>query len=536
MKKFLLCLALLSVIFCYSQEDAWIYFKDKPDAEFYLANPLEMLSQKALERREKQGISLDDKDVPVASQYVDTILSTEGITVMAKSKWLNALHIRGSIEAITSLKNLSFLSSVDFADKTLNINGRVSITKMQHDAAENLEPEIVFDYGNSANQVQMLNGHLLHQQNFTGKGMSIAVLDAGFPNVDVTDPFKRLRENNQIKGGYNLVNRSDNFYTGGTHGTMVLSTMGGYVDGRLVGTAPDASYYLFVTEDTVSENPVEESYWVEAAEMADSLGVDVINTSLGYFIYDNVRYNHTYEQMNGQTAFISRGANVAASRGILCVVSAGNSAATANPYISAPADALGVLTVGSVDANRNYSSFSSIGPSFDGRVKPDVMARGSQATIATVDGDIGANSGTSFSGPITSGLVVCLWQALPEKTNVELIDLIRQSADRYNAPTPQYGYGIPDFNEALKSGWSNAVEETKFTVYPNPADDNLYFLFPDKVTNATVFIFNSIGQKVIDQSVSVTDTFLDISGLATGVYSYRIEASGINQKGRMIKN
>lgn len=494
-----------------------------------------MLSQKALHRRTKQNIALDDKDVPIAEQYIDAVSVSEGITVKAKSKWLNALHIRGSVEAINSLKSLTFINRIDFADRSLNTTGKVAAAQQVSTRLKVLETQAEFNYGTSANQIEMLNGQLLHHQNFTGEGMTIAVLDAGFPNVNTTEPFKRLRDNNRIKGGYNFVNRTNDFYTGGTHGTMVLSTIGAYVNGKLVGTAPDASYYLFVTEDPASENPVEESYWVEAAEKADSLGVDVINTSLGYFIYDNIRYNHTYEEMDGQTAFISRGANVAFSKGIFCVVSAGNSGATENPYISVPADALGVLTIGSVDANRNYSSFSSIGPSFDGRVKPDVMAKGSLATIATEDGDIGANNGTSFSSPITTGLVACLWQALPEKTNAELMDLIRHSADRYTAPTAQYGYGIPDFNQALKEGWISSMEDVKFMVYPNPVDSNLYLLFPDKITTAKVFIFNTIGQKVMEESVLVTDMYVDVSQLATGVYSYKIEAVGIHQEGRIIK-
>lgn len=535
MKFFLLCLTLLSVVFCYSQEDAWVYFNDKPDTDFYLSNPLEMLSQKALDRREKQNIALDDKDVPIAVSYIDGVSASEGITVLAKSKWLNAVHSRGSIESINSLKNLSFVNRIDFADRSLNPAGRIAMPQQAPAVLKVTGTQAEFNYGNSANQIEMLGGQLLHQQNFTGEGMTIAVLDAGFPNVNTTAPFKRLRDNNQIKGGYNFVNRTDDFYTGGTHGTMVLSTIGGYVSGSLVGTAPDASYYLFITEDVAGENPVEESYWVEAAEMADSLGVDVINTSLGYFIYDNVRYNHTYEEMNGQTAFISRGANIAFSKGIFCVVSAGNSGATANPYISVPADALGVLTVGSVDANRNYSSFSSIGPSIDGRVKPDVMAKGTFATIATVDGEIGANNGTSFSSPIISGLVACLWQALPDKTNAELMDIIRQSADRYAAPTAQYGYGIPNFNVALKKGWGETINESIFAVYPNPAGDAVFFVFPDRVSSARVYIFNSIGQKVIESTVSSLDISVDISNLSQGVYSYKIEGAGLRKKGKILK-
>ena len=234
----------------------------------------------------------------------------------------------------------------------------------------------------------MLNGQVLHQQNYTGSGKIIAVLDAGFPGVNTAQPFKNLIDNHQILGGYDFVNRNNNFYTGDDHGTMVLSTMGGYKENALVGTAPDASYYLFITEYDPTENPVEESYWVEAAEKADSLGVDIITTSLGYFGFDNANYSHTYSDMNGTTNFISRGAEIAFSKGIIVVASAGNEGNTAEPHIGAPADAVSVITVGSVTASKTKSPFSSIGPSYDYRIKPDVMAQGTAAVISDASGTI----------------------------------------------------------------------------------------------------------------------------------------------------
>lgn len=531
MKIFLpLCFLLLSFL-GYAQEDAWVYFKNKPNSDYYLANPTEMLSQKSLDRRTKQGIELDNKDVPIHQAYSDAVTASTGITVMAKSKWLNALHIRGTQADIELLRTLEFVERIDYADKSLNHASRTAAQQQQTAVAEKLDTQIDFNYGTSANQIQMLNGHLLHESNYTGKGMTIAVLDAGFPGVDTTQPFQRLRDNESIKGGYNYLSRSDNVYTAGTHGTLVLSTMAGYVEGQLAGTAPDADYYLFITEDSTSENPVEESYWVEAAEAADSLGVDVINTSLGYFNYDDGRYSYTYENMDGQTAFISRGANIAVSRGMFCVVSAGNSGNTQNPNIGAPADAIDILTVGAVDANENYGSFSSIGPSYDNRVKPDVMARGYQATIATTEGDIGAASGTSFSSPITAGLVACLWQALPDKTNAELRQLIKESADRYTAPTYQYGYGIPDFNLALQNGMG--LTDGNFILYPNPSDGAVHLIFPMNRQDTTITVFNNLGQKVLEQNITLAAPSFNISQFATGIYSYRLE--GASKTGRIIK-
>jgi serine protease AprX len=536
MKKLVLLIILFYAGAGFAQEDAWVYFTDKPDSASYLANPLEMLSQKALDRRAAQGIALDDKDVPIHQEYIDGIASAEGITVMAKSKWLNAVHIRGSVDAISALAVLDFVASIDFANNQLNTAGRYAMDNATASVNKVLDTETDFSYGDSANQVEMLNGHILHQQDFTGTGMTIAVLDAGFPGVDTTQPFERLFENNLILGGYNFISQSEDIYTGGTHGTRVLSTMGGYTEGQLVGSAPDAFYYLFVTENVDSENPVEESYWVEAAEMADSLGVDVINTSLGYFSYDNPGYNYTYEDMDGETAFITRGANIAFTRGIFCVTSAGNNGNTTTPHIGVPADAFNTLTVGAVDANEVKANFSSLGPSYDLRIKPDVMARGVVSINANEQGVIAGGNGTSFASPITAGLVACLWQALPDKTNAQLLQLIKESSDRYNNPNNAYGYGIPDFSMAMQNGLG--IKDSirpKFVLYPNPSKALVNIQFPHGTQNASITLFNSLGQLVLRKEVSLTDAVFSVSALNIGVYSFRFEASGISQTGRIIK-
>lgn len=535
-KLYYIAFLLLSATVFGQQEDAWVYFTDKPDAGYYLANPLEMLSQKALDRREAQGIALDIADVPVHEDYIAQIEDFPGITVMAKSKWLNCVHVRGTEGDINSLTAFGFVDSIDFANKLLNTPGRPFAITQPQSVNKIMETMADFSYGNASNQIQMLNGHLLHQQDFTGEGMTIAVLDNGFPGVDTTQPFQRLFDNNLILGGYNFVSGSDFVYTGGDHGTMVLSTIGGYTEDQLVGTAPDAFYYLFVTEDTAGENPVEESYWVEAAEMADSLGVDVINTSLGYFWYDNASYNYSYEDMDGQTAFITRGANVAFTRGMLCVTSAGNSANTGHPNIGVPADAPNTLTVGAVDQNEFYAAFSSLGPTSDGRVKPDVMARGVASAISNVQGGITAANGTSFSSPITAGLVACLWQALPELTNAEILQIVRQSADRYNFPNAQFGYGIPDFAMALNIGLGvkgNAKES--FRLYPNPSNAMINVAFPENTFSAGISLYNNLGQKVLEQVISGGTASFDISILGSGIYNYRIESAHGSQAGKIIK-
>ncbi len=537
MKKIVVFLFLVSCFIGFSQEDAWVYFKNKPNSETYLSNPLTMLTQRALDRRTTQNIPLDISDVPIFQSYINQITASTGITVKAKSKWLNCLHIRGTQANINALKLVSFVDHVDFANHLLNVAKTTSAKQVQFIPINKiLETAINFNYGSASNQIQLLNGHLLHQLNYTGSGKIIAVLDAGFPGVNTAQPFQRLFTNNSILDGYDYVNKSANFYTGGSHGTLVLSTMGGFTDGQLVGTAPDAKYYLFITEDDNSENPVEESNWVEAAEEADRLGVDIITSSLGYFGYDNPNYSHIYSDMTGNSAFASKGANIAFSKGILVVASAGNEALTFEPHVGVPAEATNVLAIGAVKADKTYAAFSSIGPSFDNRVKPDVMAQGQASVLSDVSGTITIADGTSFSGPILAGMAACLWQAFPEKTNKEIKQLITQSADRYAAPTNQYGYGIPDFNLALSQGLSiTSFSKNDFVVYPNPTSDSVSISFPEGFDAGTINLYTDVGQNVLKIKISSQSPTFSLKSLDKGIYFYKIESNGQFQSGKIIK-
>lgn len=536
MKKFCLFFCLFLTTAAFSQEDAWVYFTAKNNSQFYFDSPLEMLSQRALDRRANQNITLDLKDVPIDPSYISQIKSTAGITVMAKSKWLNALHVRGTQSAVNSLKTYSFVSKVDFANKSLNQAGKTAKFFKTKEQSKTKKTKVNFAYGQSTNQIQMLKGDLLHQQNYTGFGKIIAVLDAGFPGVNTALPFQRLRDNNQILGGYDYVSRSAEFYQGDSHGTLVLSSMGGYKENALVGTAPDASYYLFITEDVDSENPVEESLWVEAAETADYLGVDIINTSLGYFEYDNTAYNHTYSEMNGATAFMSRGAEIAFSRGMIIVVAAGNEGTTSNPHIAVPADAVSVIAVGAVNSAENRASFSSIGPSFDNRIKPDVMAQGAAAVLSDGFGNIITANGTSFSSPIMAGTVACLWQAFPNKTNKEIRQLIIQSSDRFTAPNAQYGYGIPDFSAALSNGlFVEDFTKNYFVAYPNPTTDLISVTFPESFNKGTVIFYSVLGKKVLERTISSPSDTFSLKSLSNGMYFYKIESDAFSKSGKIIK-
>lgn len=521
-----------------SQEDAWVYFNAKPNAQYYYDNPLQMLSQRALDRRTTQNISLDIKDVPVHQPYIDQVVASTGISVMAKSKWLNALHIRGTQTNIAALIGFSFVEKVIYANHSLNPGAKtVPISQKTNVVNKFQDIQVNFNYGNSAIQVQMLNAHILHQQNYTGTGKIVAIMDAGFPGVNTAAPFQRLRTNNLILGGYDFVNNSTNPYTGNSHGTLVLSDMAGYVDNQLIGTAPDAKYYLFITEDNNSETPLEESNWVEAAEMADSLGVDVINTSLGYFTYDNPNYSYTYNDMNGVKSFISRGADVAFSRGMICVTSAGNSGASANPYISVPADALTTLTVGAVNSTEVKASFSSIGPTFDGRLKPDVMAMGASATVANPSGSIVTANGTSFSSPIMAGAVTSFWSAFPNKTNAEIIQLVKASADKYLNPNFQYGNGIPDFQLALNNALSTPTfNNAKINLYPNPTQDFITISLEDNLKGSIIIFYNNLGQIVLKERITKQHQNISLQFLPKGIYHYNIASVNEILNGKIIKN
>lgn len=539
-RKLLTVFVIFFSIIINAQEDAWVYLTDKPDAAYYLSNPLEMLSQRALDRRTAQGISLDNTDVPVYPNYITQIENATGITVMAKSKWMNALHVRGNLSDIQALEVLAFVDHVYYANHSLNLRSGNPITTTISESRssytnDKFDVQVNFNYGNSDNQIQMLNGHLLHQQDYTGQGKIIAVLDAGFPGVDTAPSFQRLHDNNLILGGYNFPDGNANFYSRHNHGTNVLSTMGGYVDGQLVGTAPDAQYYLFITEDINSENPVEESYWVEAAEMADSLGVDIINSSLGYGAYDNPNYTYSYAQRNGQVGFASRGASMAFQKGIVCVISAGNEGNNTEPHIGIPADADNILTIGAVNNVEAYVTFSSIGNTADGRIKPDVCAKGLSATISNTSGAITTASGTSFSSPILAGMVATFWSAVPNLSASQVIQYVKESADQYNTPDIYKGYGVPDFQLALTNALNaESFSTQKVSIYPNPVS-SILTIEGNQLQNASIIIYNQLGQNVLSFDLLNNQNSIDVSVLNSGVYFYDFSSNNSKLRGKLIK-
>ena len=522
-------------------EDAWIYFADKENVAASIANPLSILTQKAIDRKNAHGVVIDDRDVPVNETYITQLKNATGISVLAKSKWFNAVHVRGSQTEIESLTSFTFVSVIDFADKNLNAKNTKTKTKLNHTKLSKEENNLtVFNYGDATNQIEMFNGDKLHLADYTGDGMTIAVLDSGFPNVDNMTSFQRLRNAGNILGTYDFVNRDIDVYTGTTssHGTWVLSDMAGYIENNFVGTAPDASYYLFITEDAPNENPVEESYWVEAVERADSLGVDLVNTSLGYTTYDNPNYSYTQADMDGNTAFISKGANIAFEKGLLLVTSAGNSGNTSWGIVSAPADASGVFSVGAVDLNGNYASFSSRGNATQPNQKPDVVAQGQASYVIGTNDVIGTLNGTSFSSPILAGGITCLWQALPNKTNAEIMQLVRESATQFTSPDYFLGYGIPNLEWALNTTLAfntDLADNFDVQIYPNPVRDNLFIKLPDLSESTTLKIYNILGEEINTYNISESINEINTVSLAQGLYIVKLTSKTFSKSVKLIK-
>lgn len=437
----------------------WIRFTDKNNSPYSVIIPAQFLSQKAIDRRNAQGIVITENDIPVNLSYIQAV-SSLGATILNVSKWLNSVTVyTTSSSVVDAIEQLPFVLSVEKSNLK-NIPSEISKKPffeaetygdfVTSEPVESLAAGKSYNYGQAYNQISMLNGIALHDLGYNGTGMTIAVLDAGFLNTNTIPAFSYLWNNNRIMGSKDFADPlNPNIFGSHTHGTSVLSTMGANLPGQITGTAPEANYWLLRSEDGGSEYLIEELNWVSAAEFADSVGADVINSSLGYTTFDDPAQNHTYQDMDGNTSIISRGADIAVSKGMIVVNSAGNEGSSSWYYIGAPADGDSVFSIGAVNASGNYASFSSHGPTADGQMKPDVVAQGSgSAIINAYTGNVSTGSGTSFSSPITAGMVASLWQAHPNRRNTEVLDAIRQSASLSGNPNYQLGYGIPNYMTA----------------------------------------------------------------------------------------
>ena len=406
-------------------------------------HPQKFLSRKAIERRERQGLRIDSTDLPVSGRYLDAIRKA-GAHVVGTSKWLNSVLVSCPGSGVErDLQSLPFVTGFEQVWHAPDTVPRPLRHRRVQEAFNPWDSIPASHYAAAASQTEQLGGHKLHAKGFTGRGMTIAVLDGGFENVDRIRAFRKTK----ILGTHDFVYPlSPDIYRETDHGTKVLSLMGAWAPNVFVGTAPGAGYWLLRCEDQQTEQPVEEDYWVMAAEFADSVGADIINSSLGYTEFDHHVGDHRYEEMDGHTAFISRAASMLASKGIVLVNSAGNNGMGPWKKVSFPADADNIITVGAVTPTLSNAPFCSVGPTQDGRIKPDVMAVGSPAWLISGRGSLTQDMGTSFAAPIVCGLVACLWQAFPNKTALEIIDMVRHCGSNHKNPNTIFGYGIPDFS------------------------------------------------------------------------------------------
>ena len=502
----------------------WVQFTDKNNSPYSIDNPEAYLSPRALQRRANQGIGIDEYDIPVNPQYLQAVADC-GAQLLHPSKWLNGVSVY-----TTNPNVIDAIHALEFVEVVRNCpNDPKAQERKEQWLANEMKPEESLRgfrgyYGGAEAQVKQLNVDQLHEQGFDGTGIVIAVLDGGFQGTEGHSCFDNMREEGRLLGVRDYVYGSTTVYSQSTHGTSCLSTMAAYDPNEMVGTAPKASYYLFHTEDAETENIIEEYNWVSGAEYADSLGVDVCSTSLGYIDFDMPQWDHPLEHFDGHTAPMTIGAEIAASRGMICVNAASNEG---DGYctLGIPADAEHILTIGAVDSNGIRASFSSVGPTYDGRIKPDVMAMGQGTYVASGDGwwPYYNGNGTSFATPVLAGAVACLRQARPYATVQEISDAIRECSNRADNPDNQYGYGIPDFSQALEmlhvtevSAQSNEL----INVYPNPSQGEVHVTLKEGA-KADVTVFDFMGRQRYTYSFNgLNHTTLEnyLNTLESGVY------------------
>ncbi len=435
-----------------------IQLKDKGTNPFALNDPLQYLSQRSINRRARYNIALDSSDLPVTPRYIDSIRLAGNVTILNVSKWLNQVSIRTSdvaaLDKITSFPFVVSTSAVASRNGSATpINKKLSLPADRNQSINipgTERPTGFYNYGLSEPLVKIHNGDFLHNHGFRGEGMQLTVLDAGFFHYQTLPTFDSVRINNQILGTWDFVANEESVDEDYFHGMQCFSAIAANMPGLFVGTAPKAFFYLFRTEDVASEYPVEEHNYAAGLERADSIGVDITSTSLGYTEFDNSIFNHTYANMDGNTTMSARAADWGAKKGMLMVIAAGNEGNGTWQYLTTPSDADSAMSVGAVNAAGVTAGFSGYGPSSDGQIKPSVAAVGSGAVVANPNsGQPTFNSGTSFACPNMAGIATCLWQAFPEINNMGIIDVLQQAASRATNPDDRQGYGIPDAKKAF---------------------------------------------------------------------------------------
>ncbi len=529
----LLLLALSAIPhLAYSYTYAWVVsFADKENSAYSVKEPEGFLSARAIERRAKQNIAIDYTDLPVNRNYIDSIAKFNAVFHVA-SKWLNsAVYYTNDPDFPRQVMQVSFVADTVRVYDISGLKKSSSSDKLKVQQGD-------IAYGMASNQIELFNAQYLHDAGYEGEGMQIAVIDAGFSGVDTISYFQHLYDDDRILGTYDFVDGGEDVYNYHYHGTMVLSCMAAVEAGVTYGTAVDASYYLLRSEDVNSESPLEGENWIAAVEWADSAGVDVVNTSLGYGEMDVEALNFNYNQMDGHTLRISRVSDIAFQKGMFMVNSAGNEG---DSKITAPSDAVYTLAIGATGPDSVLTGFSGRGPSYDARVKPDVCAQGAQVYVVTPNGQLTTSQGTSFSGPLTAGAVACLWQTVPDKTNTEILRAVRRSASAYDSPDSLYGYGIPDFEKAfslLKVTTSVVAYASGTSVYPNPFTDELIMNCPQATGESLHCVLYNLSGKMVWRKSMLAQENISLSELANlpaGMYVLHIEGGAHSFQQKLIK-
>lgn len=517
-----------------------VKFRYKKSEGYSLAQPSAFLSEKAIQRRLRQKLLIDSTDLPINRAYLDSIRNIPGITIISSSKWLNQLLIETTDpQVINRINAFPFVTSTKAVAYTPSRNPKRIANIAAESVGKPVSPSSIkkitsdtINYGNNYPQVHIHEGEFLHNMGFRGQGITIAVLDAGFYNYKSNPAFDSVRNNNQVLGEYDFVKDEMSVDEDHFHGANCFSIMAANKPGSIVGTAPGASYWLFRTEDVGSEKPVEEFNWIEAAERADSAGADMISSSLGYVNFDDPSYNHSYAQRDGNTVAITIAADMAAKKGMIVMNSIGNSGNSSDDtkYVMCPADGDSVVTVGAVNNSGIIGGFSSWGPNAVGKIKPNIVSVGAGAIYANSQGVPASGNGTSYSNPNIAGLIACLWQAFPDFNNMEIIDAVQKSADRFNNPDDRYGHGIPNFRLAhsillaKRDERTNAILQGKWIMaFPVPFRQmfTLFFKAPSS-GSANVRIVDATGHIVLERNMQVQQG---------SYYTLRLSPSGTQKYG-----
>ena len=501
----------------------WVFFTDKKENGFSYEQPEAFLSQRSVDRRAWQGLALTPEDEPVTAAYLEK-LDSMGVEIRHVSRWLNgALMVNATSQLFQQVLALPFTDTLPWVPEPGKSHLPPEPSGSRFDPPLSSPPGL--NYGNARYQVGLTETEELHQRGYTGSGVWIGILDNGFRNVDSLPSFRNMISEGRLLGTKNFVNSTPVFRENTTHGMRVLSAAGALWNDTLVGTAPHASYYLCMTENPASETMIEEFAWIEALEFLDSMGVDVINTSLGYSDFEGDFFDHTREDLDGNTTFISRTASRAAGKGIICCLSAGNEGNKSWYNITPPADASDVLTVGAADSTGLIAPFSSRGPSADGRVKPDITGMGWYTWLQDPGGGIRQGSGTSFSAPLITGSVASLWQAYPQTSAKELIEAVRQSGNSYLKPNDDYGYGIPSFKIAYwtVTGVPSGKASCQVELFPNPARDWFLIKLPEQCSAPVRVDFFDLHGRLAGSRIMDTSGLVRVPAeLGRGLYILQI--------------